>query len=124
NDIGIDCQSFAGDLLAAPDTIRTKEGRGLRVFTPFWRRVEAMGNPPSPLAAPRHLRSGLNIAGETIESLSLEPTRPDWAGGLRETWTAGESAAQKRLKNFLKTGLPGYTDNRDRPDRDGTSDLS
>jgi deoxyribodipyrimidine photo-lyase len=124
NDIGIGSQSLAGDLLAAPDTIRTKEGRGLRVFTPFWRRVEAMGNLPSPLPAPRHLRSGLNIAGETIESLGLEPTKPDWAGGLRETWTAGENAAQKRLESFLKAGLPGYTNNRDRPDRDGTSSLS
>src|SRR5262249_28048528 len=98
--------------------------RGLRVYTPFWRRIQAMGAPPDPLPAPRHLRPGARLAGDTVESFCLEPTRPDWAGGLRESWTPGESAAQKRLKHFLRTGLAGYTEDRDRPDRDGTSGLS
>ncbi len=123
-DLDIASQSFAGDLLAAPESVRTKEGRGLRVFTPFWRRIQAMGAPPDPLPAPRHLRPGPNLKGDSVESLGLEPTRPDWAGGLRETWTPGETAAQKRLKLFLKAGLAGYTEIRDRPDRDGTSGLS
>jgi deoxyribodipyrimidine photo-lyase len=123
-DLGIEAHSFAGDLLVTPDAIRNKEGRGLRVFTPFWRRVQALGAPPDPLPAPRQLRTGPSLASATIESLALEPTRPDWAGGLRETWTPGEQPAQKRLKNFLKTGVAGYTEDRDRPDRDGTSNLS
>jgi deoxyribodipyrimidine photo-lyase len=83
-----------------------------------------MGAPPSPLPAPADLRTGPSFSGETVESLQLEPTRPDWAGGLRKTWTPGESAAQARLENFLKSGLAGYTEDRDRPDRDGTSGLS
>jgi deoxyribodipyrimidine photo-lyase len=124
NDLGIDAQGFAGNLLATPQSVRTKEGRGLRVFTPFWRRVQAMGVQPIPLPAPAKLRAGPNLAGDTIESWALEPTRPDWAGGLRETWIPGESAAQKRLEQFLTTGLAGYTNDRDRPDRDGTSGLS
>jgi deoxyribodipyrimidine photo-lyase len=123
-DLGVTGQALTGDLLAAPENVRTKEGRGLRVFTPFWRRVQAMGAPPSPLLAPTNLHAGPNIAGETVESLRLEPTRPDWAGGLRETWTPGESAAQKRLKYFLKERLADYTEDRDRPDRDATSGLS
>jgi deoxyribodipyrimidine photo-lyase len=124
HDLGATVHSFAGDLLAAPVQVRTKEGRGLRVFTPFWRRIQAMGAPPDPLPSPRHLRPGPDMAGGTVESLKLEPTHPDWAGGLRETWTTGESAAQKRLKHFLKDALAGYTEDRDRPDRDGTSGLS
>jgi deoxyribodipyrimidine photo-lyase len=123
-ELGINTQAFGGDLLAAPQSVRTKEGRGLRVFTPFWRRLQAMGAPPDPLPAPRHLPAAPSLTGDTIESLQLEPTHPDWAGCLRETWTPGESAAQKRLTNFLKTGLAGYTEDRDRPDRDGTSGLS
>ena len=54
---GIDFKSFPGDLLVSPKDIRNKEGRGLRVFTPFWRRVLALGDPPSPLPAPNSLRS-------------------------------------------------------------------
>ena len=121
---GIAAQGFAGDLLAAPESVRSKEGRGLRVFTPFWRRIQSMGAPPDPLPAPRQLHSSPSLAGDTVESFGLEPTRPDWAGGLRESWTPGEDTAQKRLKHFLTTRLAGYTEDRDRPDRDGTSGLS
>ena len=42
-EIGVASQRFPGDLLAAPADIRNKEGRGLRVFTPFWRRVQSLG---------------------------------------------------------------------------------
>src|SRR6185437_14954753 len=51
--IGVASQRFPGDLLAAPVHIRNKEGRGLRVFTPFWKRVQALGAPPAPLPAPK-----------------------------------------------------------------------
>ena len=123
-EIGVTSQSFAGDLLAAPADIRNKEGRGLRVFTPFWRRVQALGEPPKPLPAPDKLRPGPNLASDTLESWRLEPTRPDWAGGLRDTWTPGDLAAQQRLEAFLQSGVAGYASRRDRPDHDGTSRLS
>lgn len=123
-EIGVTSQSFPGDLLAAPADIRNREGRGLRVFTPFWRRVQALGDPPTPLPAPQKLRPGPNLASDTLESWRLEPTRPDWAGGLRDTWAPGELAAQQRLKAFLQNGVAGYASRRDRPDHDGTSRLS
>src|ERR1700754_1434421 len=122
--LGVGSKTFPGDLLVSPTQIRNKEGRGLRVFTPFWRRVLALGDPPSPLPAPRSLRQAHAINGDTLEGLGLEPRHPDWAGGLRETWQPGEKAAQTRLKDFLKGGAKGYTGDRDRPDRDGTSSLS
>src|SRR6202000_484534 len=59
-----------------------------------------------------------------LEKFGLEPHHPDWAGGLRETWSPGEKQAQARLKDFLKNGAKGYTGDRDRPDRPGTSSLS
>ncbi|MEH2486119.1 deoxyribodipyrimidine photolyase [Bradyrhizobium sp. AZCC 2230] len=54
--LGVDSQSFPGDLLVPPSAVRNKEGRGLRVFTPFWRRVLSLGDPPKPLPAPKELR--------------------------------------------------------------------
>ena len=42
-EIGVTSRRFPGDLLVAPVNIRNKEGRGLRVFTPFWRRVQEIG---------------------------------------------------------------------------------
>ncbi|MEZ5822944.1 MAG: deoxyribodipyrimidine photo-lyase [Xanthobacteraceae bacterium] len=116
-------RTFAGDLLVEPESIRNKENRGLRVFTPFWRRVQSLTDPPTPLPAPKRLVAGPEVASDSLESWELEPTRPDWAGGLRENWTPGEAAAQQRLKTFLEN-VAGYSTERDRPDRDATSGLS
>jgi deoxyribodipyrimidine photo-lyase len=124
NEIGVTSQSYPGDLLASPAEVRTKDGRGLRVFTPFWRRVRALGDPPKPLPAPDSLRAGPSLAGDAVENWHLEPTRPDWAGGLRETWTPGEFAGQRRLRSFLEAGVAGYANGRDRPDQNHTSGLS
>lgn len=121
-DIG--SQSFPGDLLAAPASIRNKDSRGLRVFTPFWRRVQALGDPPKSLPAPDTLSPGPGLASDTLESWRLEPTHPDWAGGLRDNWTPGERSAQAQFGGFLERGVAGYSIQRDRPDRQGTSRLS
>jgi len=126
--LDIGTQSFPGDLLAHPATIRaketaTQESRGLRVFTPFWRRVQAMGGPAKPVPAPRKLMPAPKLKSDKLADWALEPSKPDWAGGLRETWTPGEAAAQKLLKRFLKE-IAGYSSDRDRPDREITSRLS
>ncbi len=123
-DIGVEYHAFASDLLARPSTARNKEGRGLRVFTPFWKRILSLGDPPKPLPAPKTLKAGPHIESEDPATWNLEPTNPDWAGGLREAWTPGEASAQARLKEFLDHGITGYATLRDRPDRDGTSRLS
>jgi deoxyribodipyrimidine photo-lyase len=122
--LGVDAQGFPGDLLASPGAIRNKDGRGLRVFTPFWRRVLALGDPPKPLPAPMKLRPGPKLRGDDLESFGLEPTRPDWAAGLRDNWKPGEASAQTRLRDFLQNVARGYAGERDRPDRPGTSRLS
>jgi deoxyribodipyrimidine photo-lyase len=122
--IGVASRGFPSDLLVRPASLRNKEGRGLRVFTPFWKRVLSLGDPPQPLPAPKTLKAGPRVATDDLASWNLEPTRPDWAFGLRETWTPGEAAAQERLKDFLDNDIAGYASLRDRPDRDGTSKLS
>ena len=122
--IGVSTKAFPGDLLVKPQAIRNKEGRGLRVFTPFWNRVLGMGDPPRPLPAPRKMKAFPTIDGDDLASWKLEPARPDWAGGLRAAWTPGEAGAQARLSDFLEGPIKGYASGRDRPDREGTSRLS
>jgi deoxyribodipyrimidine photo-lyase len=122
--IGVAAHRYPGDLLAEPSAIRNKENRGLRVFTPFWRRVQALGDQPKPPPAPKKLNGVPGVASDKLESWNLKPTKPDWAGGLRESWKPGEKSAQARLKAFLDDGISGYAGDRDRPDRDGTSKLS
>lgn len=123
DDIGVPSRIFRGDLLAEPSTIRNKQGHGLRIFTPFWNRVRG-GDTPSPLPRPEHLRGATGLASDALESWDLEPRHPDWAEGLRATWTPGEAAAQARLADFLDGDIAGYASGRDRPDRDRTSRLS
>jgi deoxyribodipyrimidine photo-lyase len=124
SEIGVAGEQLPGDLVVAPSRIRNKENRGLRVFTAFWRRVQSLGDPPKPLPAPKRLAGVSGIASDALEDWHLEPTKPDWAGGLREHWRPGEASAQAALKAFLANGVAGYIGDRDRPDRDGTSRLS
>jgi deoxyribodipyrimidine photo-lyase len=118
-------------LLHEPETIKNKSGKPFRVFTAYWRAALKQQSPAAPLAAPRkmsfhrpppRLESKLNPI--PLERLMLEPRKPDWAGGLRATWTPDESAAHTHLKRFLTTALTEYSTDRDRPDRVGTSRLS
>ena len=83
----------------------------------------SIGDPPKPLPAPKKLNGAPHLAGDALKSWHLEPRNPDWAGGLRESWTPGEASARTRLKQFLRS-IAGYAGDRDRPDREGTSRLS
>src|SRR5262249_7131409 len=107
-----------------PHAIRNKEGRGLRVFTPFWKRVLALGGPPKALPAPKKLSPRPQLASDALASYGLEPAKPDWAGGLCETWEPGATSAPARLRDFLERAVRGYEAERDRPDLSGTSCLS
>lgn len=105
-EIGVSSQSFPGDLLAHPSAIRTKDGRGLRVFTAFWRRLLALGDPPAPLPAPRSLKALVAINSETVEGLDLEPTRPDFKHALVDCAKPGTRGKHRRRldsSHFSKT---------------------
>jgi deoxyribodipyrimidine photo-lyase len=85
----------------------------------------AEGDPRPPVDAPEKARAAGKLPrSEKLANWKLLPTRPDWAGGLREAWTPGEEGAQQRLSDFLDGGIDGYADDRDRPDRQSTSRLS
>ncbi len=122
-DTGVESSDFNSSLLHEPGTIRTRSGGPVCVFTPFWRAARPDVLPP-PRPAPDRINGFDDVSGEALDSWSLEPAKPDWAGGLRATWTRGEHGAQDRLKAFVDDALPAYASSRDRPDRDITSRLS
>ncbi len=116
--------TFPGNLLFEPGRIQTKDGGPLRVFTPFWKRILAMGELRKPVPAPTSLPPTIDdVSSDTLDDWQLEPSRPDWAGGIREAWTPGEATAREQLADFID-GIKGYSENRDRPDRSATSRLS
>ena len=121
---GLAVESSNASLLFEPWTIATASGGPFKVFSPFWRACLG-AEPPPPLAAPRRVPApDVTIASDSLESWHLLPTTPDWAGGLRATWTPGEDAAIRRLADFLDDQLARYREERDRPDLDSTSRLS
>ncbi|MEQ8967304.1 MAG: deoxyribodipyrimidine photo-lyase [Azospirillaceae bacterium] len=125
-DRGLDVASHDAALLFEPWTVETKTGGPYKVYTPFWRACRARAEEIArPAAAPRAV-PGLDPApaSEALENWGLRPTKPDWAGGLRETWTPGEAGARARLDRFLDEAAARYDDRRNRPDLPGTSGLS
>lgn len=123
---GLSVTSCNAGLLHEPSTVTTKAGTPMKVFTPFWRAARRLGEPGEAKGAPRTMKAP--PVPSTIRKLAialgdLEPTGPDWAGGLREAWMPGEDGATDRLSTFL-ANFAGYADGRERPDKPATSQLS
>lgn len=122
---GLEVQSFNASLLYEPWEVTSKQGTPLKVFSPFWRAVQAKGDPAELLAAPDRLPAPTTMpASDELESWGLLPTAPDWAGGMRETWTPGEAGAVDRLERFLDEAVGDYKNRRDVPGAAATSALS
>lgn len=112
-----------GRVLFDPKSIRTANGDPYKVFTPFWKACLAAPEPKAPLRRPP-LQNFAKAKGEKIEDLELLPRKPDWAGGLRDTWSCGEQAAKRRLADFIDDALADYPDARNNIDDVSTSRLS
>jgi deoxyribodipyrimidine photo-lyase len=125
----VEARSFNGHLLYEPWSVKTKTGGSFRVFSAFWRAAHQVGDPELPLRAPSRLEffdgshsDGLSCLA--LADLRLEPSSPDWAGGLRANWKHGEAGAEVQLEKFLNEHLGKYADFRDCPGRPDTSRLS
>ena len=122
---GLEVASFAASLLHEPWTVTTGSGTHYSVFTPFWRACLALPAPRAPLPEPRTVDGPDHVpASDALDDWDLLPTRPAWAGGLRDTWAPGEPASRRRLTEFLAHDLPSYDRARDEPAAGATSLLS
>jgi deoxyribodipyrimidine photo-lyase len=121
---GVAVKAFKASLLYEPDEIRGPSGP-MKVFSAFWRKAEGGPPPRPPLPAPSRFPPPVDgMDGVRLGSLALLPTTPDWAGGLRKTWTPGEDGALARLAAFVEDDLAGYAGRRDYPAEPATSRLS
>jgi deoxyribodipyrimidine photo-lyase len=121
---GLGVSVHEGRILHDPEAIETTSGGPYRVFTPFWDRFQAEVRVPRPRGAPDPLQAPDSVPdGCRLDELGLLP-EPDWAHGLRETWTPGETGARRRLSRFVDEALDAYPGHRDVPGVEGTSRLS
>jgi len=121
---GIEAHSFNGSLLVEPFALKTGSGGDFKVFTPFWKALQANITIPDPAPEPRTLAAGPKLASDDVAAWDLHPSKPDWSTGFSAMWTPGELGARKRLREFLAGPVDGYTDGRNMPAQDSTSRLS
>jgi len=122
---GIACRRFGGSLLFEPEQVRNKSGDPFRVFTPFYKACLALEGIRDPLPAPSQIPApGAWPQSEDLDAWDLRPATPNWAEGFEGRWTPGSEGAQARLELFLEEAVAAYPEERDRPDREGTSALS
>ena len=120
----IEARSSQASLMFEPWTIMTGQNAPYRVFTPFYRSCLAEPEPRHPLPAVDGVEPHAGVASDELDDWALLPTRPDWAGGLREAWTPGERTGLERLRSFLRDELSSYVAEQDLPAQDATSGLS
>ncbi|WP_256774043.1 MULTISPECIES: deoxyribodipyrimidine photo-lyase [unclassified Stenotrophomonas] len=119
---GIEAQSHNGSLMLEPWDITTLQGGPYKVFTPYWRNALTRLQLPAPVRAPASLPAH-PLQGEALDTLGLAATLP-WDAGFWTHWQPGEAGAQEALTVFIDGALNGYRQQRDLPDRVGTSLLS
>ena len=120
----IHVESFNGSVLTEPWSQKTGSGGYYKVYTPYWRAVQANYHDPDHLPAPAQFNA-IDAASENIEDWALHPTQPDWSGGFETLWQPGEAGAKARLAAFLAGPVSAYNEDRNRPDlENGTSGLS
>lgn len=112
------------NFLTVMGSIQTGTGGQYKIYTPFSRAVRAQFPPRDELPEPETLPSPETFPnGDDLEDWNLLPTRPDWAGGMREFWQVGEAAAHERL-DWWADHVDDYDDKRNLPSVDKTSRLS
>ena len=124
-DQGIATESFAADMIREPWEVETKAGKPFSVFSPFWRAMQAQGDPAPPLPAPDSIRfhSG-TVPTDSLDDWGLLPKSPNWADGFAAEWTPGSAGAAHRMADFLSGPVNDYADGRNFPALGATSRIS
>ena len=113
-----------GNYLAPPGSVTTGAGAPYKIYTPFWRALSERMPPPKPTRVPHAIAAPARWPeSDRLDDWNLLPHKPDWAGGLRETWEPGEAGARKRLRAFSEKASR-YEQQRNLPAVEGTSMLS
>lgn len=124
---GLRAESLNGALLSEPWEVKSGSGEPYRVFTPYWKnakqRLEGMTPVAAPIALPP-LPEGLRSL--PVDGLELRPPANEggWDLGFWADWQPGQAGAEELLEIFVDGAVRGYKEQRNFPDRVGTSKLS
>jgi deoxyribodipyrimidine photo-lyase len=120
----LDLHLHHGNYLAPPGSVLNGSGRPYKIYTPFWRALHERLPPVEPHPRPHRIEAPASWPGsDDLAEWNLIPTKPDWAGGMRDMWEPGEEGAKKRLHAFVDEAS-AYEAQRNLPSVEGTSFLS
>jgi deoxyribodipyrimidine photo-lyase len=115
---------YDGNYLLPPGAVTTGSGDPYKIYTPFSKSLLERMPPRDTLGEPDTISSPENWPeSDSLDDWDLLPTEPDWAGGIRDFWHIGESAAQERLAEWSES-VAEYDEARNLPSTDGSSRLS
>ncbi|GAA0277697.1 deoxyribodipyrimidine photo-lyase [Alteraurantiacibacter aestuarii] len=112
-----------GNYLLPPGTVTTGAGTPYKIFTPFKNALFASVDDFDILPEPALASPDIWPASDALQDWGLLPTNPDWAGGMRDFWQAGSSAALDRFDDFIEV-IGDYREDREKPSLDGSSKMS
>jgi deoxyribodipyrimidine photo-lyase len=116
---GIEWVPTGSPYAVGPGRVRNQDGGPYRVFTPFARAWREHGwSDPAPA------RRGLSLGDDRSDAAAPKQLERALVDCPVDLPTAGEDAALRRWRSFRDEHLSEYADDRDRPDRPGTSRLS
>ena len=117
-------ESFNTSLLFEPWEVSNKSSKPYQVYTPFSKACFERGIAERLLPEPKMIPAPATWpTSEALAAFNLEPDL-DWAFQMQAYWSPGTTGARKNMRRFLGEALEAYDDDRNRPDRRGTSELS
>jgi len=119
---GLHVQSFNSNILFNPTQICNKSGKPFRVFTPFWKHLREL----EVECLDDSYLDDLTFTGTSERTLADYQLLPEikWDSGFYTHWNPTRQGALERLDQFLPQKAILYASDRDRPDLDGTSQMS
>ena len=121
----VSCITFHSCLLKNPQNTLKKDATPFKVYTPFYKQqyqgmtYELFNYNTEEID---YIKRGDDKQISKILDVAIRPEI--WHEKLHDKWTPGEAGAQEKLKAFLSNGLNGYSEGRNRPDKQHTSMLS
>ena len=121
----VSCITFHSCLLKNPQNTLKKDATPFKVYTPFYKQqyqgmtYELFNYNTEEID---YIKCGDDKQISKILDVAVRPEI--WHEKLHDKWTPGEAGAQEKLKAFLSNGLNGYSEGRNRPDKQHTSMLS
>ena len=120
----IDFQLYEGNYLLPMGSVKTGSGGQYKIYTPFSKAVRSAFPPRDCVPEPETISSPDTWPkSDDLADWKLLPTKPDWAGGMREFWEVGETAAQDQL-SWWSDHIDDYDEGRNFPAEEKVSRMS